>query len=360
MVQGEATRIENFKELLDEFKELPDRVECPPTFMEIAGYPHYENVCSNILAFFMDPEEGHSLGNLMLDALVSTAKIDASEGNISSSVSVDREVITDAGNRIDLLITSDDHAILIENKIYANVSNPFDDYSAYIDRIADGRVKHKLLLTVFPTDEGSRWGFANLTYDEFIYQIRAILGHYVSSADTRYLTIFLDFLGTLEHLQRGSRMNSQFVELLAQRQEEAEELFYELTRFKGELRKKVSALRERIDVTKYQNVDQSLYRERTSLYDDLVTNISVSNNLVVCVEASIFPNGWEVWIWPSEGTYSELKDLLNKFEIPFEENEADGGVYHHDNFKYKYDENLDGVSSLLQALISKLATYQEE
>ena len=40
--------------LLDDFRELPGRVDRPRTFMEIASYPHYENVCSNILAFFMD------------------------------------------------------------------------------------------------------------------------------------------------------------------------------------------------------------------------------------------------------------------------------------------------------------------
>ena len=43
-------------------KELPNRVARPQTFMEIGGYPHYENVCSNFLAFFVDPEGPHGLG----------------------------------------------------------------------------------------------------------------------------------------------------------------------------------------------------------------------------------------------------------------------------------------------------------
>jgi hypothetical protein len=50
--------------LLDDFSKLPDRVERGPTLMEIAGYPHYEIVCSNILAFYLDPEEPHGLGTL--------------------------------------------------------------------------------------------------------------------------------------------------------------------------------------------------------------------------------------------------------------------------------------------------------
>nr|MBA2782473.1 PD-(D/E)XK nuclease family protein [Rubrobacteraceae bacterium] len=175
--------------LLDEFKKLPAHVERPQTFMEIAGYPRRENVCSNILKFFMDPEESHGLGTLMLDALVRAARIDVAEGSISSNVSVDRETVTQAGNRIDLLITSDDHAILIENKIDASSDNPFPEYAAYLDQIAEGREKHKILLTLSQNNAGCGWGFANLTYTDFVGEIRSLLGRYVSSADTRHLTI---------------------------------------------------------------------------------------------------------------------------------------------------------------------------
>lgn len=100
------------RKFLDDFRALPDRIERPRTFMEIAGYPHCENVCSNILAFFMDPEEPHGLGTLVLDALASAAGIAGTNEGISGSVSVEHEVITDEDKRIDLLITSDDHAVL--------------------------------------------------------------------------------------------------------------------------------------------------------------------------------------------------------------------------------------------------------
>jgi hypothetical protein len=37
--------------IMDDFGKLPSAVERLPTFMEIARYPHYENACSNIMAF---------------------------------------------------------------------------------------------------------------------------------------------------------------------------------------------------------------------------------------------------------------------------------------------------------------------
>jgi PD-(D/E)XK nuclease superfamily len=109
--------------LLDDFVKLPARIERPSTFMEIAGYPHYENVYSNILAFYLDPEEAHGLGTLVLDALARVGSIAAADEGVGGNVSVEREVITDNGNRIDILIETDAHAILIENKIYASVEN---------------------------------------------------------------------------------------------------------------------------------------------------------------------------------------------------------------------------------------------
>src|SRR5215213_2909494 len=115
----------DYEQLMEAFRALPMSVARPRTFMEITRYPHYENVCSNVLAFFMDPAESHGFGPLMLDALASAGNIAAEE--VWSNVFVEREVITLAGNRIDILITSDDRAILIENKIHASVNNPFDD-----------------------------------------------------------------------------------------------------------------------------------------------------------------------------------------------------------------------------------------
>lgn len=340
--------------LLDDFRKLPGRVERPRTFMEIAGYPHYENVCSNILAFFMDPEESHGLKILVLDALLSSIEDDSETGRgVGGNVSVEREVTTEKG-RIDILITSDDCAVIIENKIRARVDNPFDDYALYLDRIAGTREKHKFLLTIDPTDAGSEWCFINLTHEQFVEQIRSLLGHHISNADTRYLMMFLDFLNTLENLRKETHMDAAFIELLAERGDDAENLFAELLAFRNELRKKVRDLGILIDVEKYQHVKQFHWRETTGLYDDLVHNIRVTEDLLVSIDTSVGPQGWDIYIWPRHGDHSELRVLLQNLEIPFEE---DVGFVHPARFAY--DEALEQISPVLQDLIVKIATYQE-
>ncbi len=343
--------------LLDEFRKLPAQIERPRTFMEIAGYPHYENVCSNILAFFMDPEEPHGLGTLVLDALAAVGRIATADEGVGGNVSVEREVVTNRGNRIDILITSDEYAILVENKIYAVANNPFKDYAAYLDKTAGDRNPHKLLLTLDPTSEGRDWGFENFTYKGFIEQIRSMLGRYVSNADTRYLTIFLDFLNTLENLQEGTRMNQEFLKLLSERSDDVQDLLTEVKSFKDELRQKVKELRDLINVEEYGNVErQDIWRGGpTTLLDVLYHNIRVAEDLLVCIHAVVTPHGWEIQIFPRfRGNPSQLRDLLQRLDIPFEEKEL---FIHPAHFAY--DENLKQISSILQEIIDKLATYRE-
>ena len=51
--------------------------------MEIARYPHFENVCSNILAFYLQPSNNHGFGTLFLDVLVTL---------------INEEMVTDGGD----------------------------------------------------------------------------------------------------------------------------------------------------------------------------------------------------------------------------------------------------------------------
>ena len=59
--------------LLDELRTLPRRIERPRTFMEIGGYAHSENACSNLPAFFFNPGAPHGLGSRFLDALLDSS-----------------------------------------------------------------------------------------------------------------------------------------------------------------------------------------------------------------------------------------------------------------------------------------------
>jgi len=236
---------------------------------------------------------------------------------------VDREVTTDAGNRVDILIQSDSHAILIENKIFAGVANPFDDYAAYLDSLQPiERHRYKVLLTLAPSNEGAEHSFQNITHGQLVSEIRGLLGHYVARADTRYLTFMLDFLNTLDNLQVGTIMDKAFLDFLASRHGDVEAFLNEIKKFRDELRTKVTELAALIDVKAYSNVRQWLWREGWSLCDILVHDIKLAPDLPVAIDTTVSPGGWEGQIFVRRGgDRTKLRNLLQRLGIPFEEGE---------------------------------------
>lgn len=51
-------------------KSLPNTKGESPTFFGIAGFPKWENVMSNVLAWLMNPNSEHELGTLFLATLI--------------------------------------------------------------------------------------------------------------------------------------------------------------------------------------------------------------------------------------------------------------------------------------------------
>jgi hypothetical protein len=218
------------------------------------------------------PEGAHGLGTLLLDVLARVSGLGIPERALGANVSVEREVITGAGNRIDLLVQSDGYDILIENKIFAAAENPFDDYAAFLTArrpLEPDRAKLKFLFTLTPTNDGHAHGFHNVTHAQLVAGIRGQVGHYAARADTRYLTFLLDFLNTLDNLQVGTAMSGDFRHLVSQRKNDVEAFLDATKRLKDELRGKVNALAALIDVKAYTNVRQYFWRQMWSLTDGL-------------------------------------------------------------------------------------------
>lgn len=322
--------------------------------MEIARYPHYENVCSNFLAFFFDPAGPHGLGNLFLDALSNSVDIAGGEEGLGGNVSVDREVSTAAGNRIDLLIQSDSHAVLIENKIFAAVANPFEDYAMYLDSLKnenedayEDEKKIKILLTLYPSREGFDWGFRNLTHADFASAVRSRLGYYVSKVDTRYLMLMLDFLNTLENLGEGTRMNQEFVKLLAERSDEVEKFLTGIKQVRDEARGKIQRLGELIDLKEHRNVPQLPWQPNPNYYSTylLQHRVPIDGESYVVIEPAVSPSGWWIQIFyrVSRNTqnHPELETLLNENGIP-----PENDPFVHPK-RFAYDENLEGIATVV-------------
>ena len=219
------------------------------------------------------------------------------------------------------------------------------DYAKYLDCLKPtARHKHKFLLTLTPNSEGAEYGFQNITHKQLVKEIRGTLGRHVATADTRYLTFVLDFLNTLDNLNRGTVMGQEFLDFLALRRNDTENFLREINGFKDELRKKIHGLADLVDVQ--SNVRQLPWRKKDELFDILGHHIRLASDLEVAVDTFISPGGWRITFHVrSGGDQPELGNLLQRIEIPIEKTEGNRFIH---PARFEYAAELGPIATKVQ------------
>ncbi|WP_180033420.1 PD-(D/E)XK nuclease family protein [Acinetobacter sp. YH12233] len=117
-------------------------------FFETGARGHYENPTTDVLAFFLNPEEPHNLSHIFLDALISCFPQASQALHFEEVICVKREVPvlkeTNTYARIDLFIETTTSIFVIECKIYHHQNdNPFGLYKNYAEQRAQNTPTNK-------------------------------------------------------------------------------------------------------------------------------------------------------------------------------------------------------------------------
>lgn len=187
------------------------------TFMEVAGVERREVTVSKILAFLLDSEAEHGLGDLWLRSLLSAAaaadgRFDPTALQVSPSSTL-TEVVTANVNeslRIDVVASTPDLVLGIENKIGASLYNNLGAYAGQVLDMAGGRTPLLLTLTLRDETEATAdWSakcealgvaLCNVTYDALFARVKEGAGGAMLSADREWLGYMRDFMMTIENL----------------------------------------------------------------------------------------------------------------------------------------------------------------
>lgn len=223
--------IENLLDDLWSIKELPK------TVFEIAGFPHWETVNSNVYAFFLQPYEEHGLGRMFFDGLLATIKdeMENEEFNLLE-FETEFEVEREASN-IDILITSSSDpseskekkhwAIIIENKIHADLYNDLEQYWKSVkaeDKIGvvlSLEQGHKDKLTELKQNDIH---FVNITHRALLKQVVQKMDGYFSQANEKYLLLLKDFIQQIEKYNEMEHHAEQYLANLKKINDKAEEI----------------------------------------------------------------------------------------------------------------------------------------
>lgn len=204
--------ISNYEKLIDEFKQIP-KIISQTTYLDICRYPgnRFEEISSRILAFFFQPTNEHGLNDLFLESIFEIISKENNLRIVNNQITVDTEVQTDDGKRLDILILSADFIVGIENKIYASLYNPLEKYKELINqkgaqnKIEEKKI-YKVVLSVKKITDQSELkkmkenGFVKVYYSDFFEIIKKNIGKYFSQANQRYVTVMYDFIQTIENM----------------------------------------------------------------------------------------------------------------------------------------------------------------
>lgn len=200
------TETHSFEWLKDIASKLAAAPKRRKNLLDIAGFPRWETVNSNILAFYLDEQEEHNFKRLFLDSLLELVRESEPFKEMDATVfdtpyQVERET-----NHIDILIqgVGEDGeipwAIIIENKIDQWLYNPLDTYwnsTKAANKLGIVLNLHPLSQPAVIAPGGVQIQFANITHKQLSERVQQNLGAYFFEADDRHLLLLKEYFSNI-------------------------------------------------------------------------------------------------------------------------------------------------------------------
>lgn len=240
--------ITNLTELLKTFERYPKKEKNAKTFLEIARCPHYENVWSNILAFYLNPNAEHGFGDILLRTFLNIIREDINIGD-EKAVKIHREYRTAKNNRIDIVVETNNFVLGIENKVNASLYNDLNDYAHTIKTLANDKLIYKIVLSKYKSS--CNYGFENVLYSDLINQLKQSKK---DATQNKHDILFIDFIETIENEINDNPMNNnpELVKFFTEKHEEIAKLLTYSNRMNDYVFKKLQRIHNLL-LSKFKN-----------------------------------------------------------------------------------------------------------
>lgn len=278
--------------LLDKFSSLKVQEKSLPTFIEIAGYPHYENVSSNILSFYFDTENVHQLKELFVISLLNCIEIDPKKYSSLKSLRVEREFTTNNNKRIDLFVEFEEFTLTIENKIFHNLNNDLVEYEKFISH----KYFHKEnFFIILSPETSSPKKFLSLTYNRFFEEIKRLLGSYIFVGNSDYINYLKDYILTMTKLFQKPQVNEEFFDFFLANKNQINELIDQTKHLQKLLYKFVKEIRNEIilpESNDFVKINKWIWSNNVLVIDFIYNEGTISMDFIFSfdkIEVQFFP-----------------------------------------------------------------------
>jgi len=357
-----------FFNLLFEFNSIP-KPKRRRTFLEISGYPHYENVCSNILKFYLEPNNEHGLKDLVINSIVKQVNKDFQLDSSHEGIEVHREYQTSQGKRIDLLVTTNKWVIGIENKIFHHLHNDLEDYRKTIDSLCvNSRTAIRIVLSlnklsIEDLEKVESKEFESITYEQVFENIKDKIGNYLINANSHYVSHLTDFITSLENLKPKNMENKKLGTFFNTHSDTIEKLIEEYGRYRKDVLGKVKDLDNLLSEEEFAPLAKVKdYYEKPD-FAVFFYSYEIGSKCSLGIDTVINIKGWSIEIF-SRGDQSSVLDLRKMLKeqsiIP---NELDSYkikgsriIYH----EFETDSDIEVVKDKLVELVKKIEAYKAQ
>lgn len=250
------------------------------TFLGIAKQPHFENVLSNIYAFFFNVEEEHKFKDLFIRSLLACIEEQVKKKNKDFSSFVDFDIETEYATkglgkhkkrgRIDLLLSNDHQAIIIENKVYHYLANDLDDYWLSV-KLPSDTSKIGIILSLKPISKDN-WKqfeykdeFINLTHFEFMKKVNELKEEYIEESNPHFHFVLEDLIQNINNISTPN-MNSENIQFFLDNKEKINQLVQFKYEFKKHIISEIEKAGNSITGVKLITLRKSSYNEKRLRY----------------------------------------------------------------------------------------------
>lgn len=358
--------------LLLDFQKMP-KPKRARTFLEISGYPHYENVCSNILKFYLEPNNEHGLKDLILNSLVQLADKDFKIDCDFEQVEVYRELQTLAENRLDLLIETENYVIGIENKIFHFLNNDLNDYSKTVLSYCEQNDKTPINIILSlnklsnhqDIEKARADNFINITYEDLFTNIKKYIGSYLSHSNPTYSIYLTDFMKSIQNLKPATMENKVLWNFFKDNSEIVQELTDKYSEYKNTVFAKAERLKEFLPKEEFAPlaIKQWIWDGRKEDCDcfALVHDYKIAE-FEISVDTTIEIKGWTIEVFGRNATSKDyLFDKMcadtNFLQKPIDQYERNDRLLIQ---KFETEVELEKVATTLKDLLTRIEKYKTQ
>lgn len=206
------------------------------TIFDTAVNSHYENPTTELLAFFLDPEQKHGLGSSFYNGFIEAIRHLGGYQDVEFGqfVRLQTQQSTQGKKFIDLWLETDSALIIIEIKVHHIQNNPFDDYVVWgREKLADINKdlsqsdieKQLILLILSPNGVCQIKDWSGLSFTDFSENVQRTLGsQLIVNPLSKWLIFARDFLLHLNSFNELLELDMEKVNFIVENMKSIQEL----------------------------------------------------------------------------------------------------------------------------------------